>query len=162
MGIIISIKNIIIIISLIIVVSLSFFLGRSSPNITGLAILEPNSENTTPSDRIKDNSIRAFENRIVIYINDSYLANFTDTHSMEPVLDKKSTGIEVVPDSSNEIRVGDIISYTNNNEIIIHRVVKIGYDPEWYAITKGDNNPTNDPERVRFNQVKRILVGILY
>ena len=71
----------------------------------------------------------------------------------------------IIPKSSDEIKIGDIISYGThyNDDIIIHRVTKIGKDAEgWYAIAKGDNNAISDPEKIRFSQVKRILVGILY
>jgi uncharacterized protein (UPF0248 family) len=46
---------------------------------------------------------------------------------------------------------------------IIHRVVKIGQDSEgWYAILKGDNLSQEDPEKVRFDQVQRVVVAIIY
>lgn len=123
------------------------------------------SEKSSPSDRIKDFNIKVFDDRIVIYIKDPYLARFVDTHSMEPIISKKSTGIELIPKSISNIKVGDIISYApkNSNDTIIHRIIKTGSDSEgWYAITRGDNNNANDPEKVRFGQVKRVLVGVLY
>lgn len=130
-----------------------------------LGIFGLSDEKNSPSDRIKDYNILANDEKIVVYVHDPYLAKFTDTHSMEPVLDKKSTGIEITPKSDSEIKVGDIISYKpmDSEDVIIHRVVKIGKDSEgWYAVAKGDNNPSNDPGKIRFSQVKRILVGILY
>ena len=120
---------------------------------------------TSPSDRITEQNIKLYDDKIVIYAKEPYLARFADTHSMEPVLDKNSNAIEIVPKSAAEVMVGDIISFIpkNSHETIIHRVVKIGHDSEgWYAVTKGDNNPYNDEEKVRFSQVERILVGILY
>jgi len=42
-------------------------------------------------------------------------------------------------------------------------VMQVDYDNlGWYAIVKGDNNPRPDPNKVRFNQIKRILVMIIY
>jgi hypothetical protein len=39
----------------------------------------------------------------------------------------------------------------------------MGYDKEgWYAVTKGDNTGMNDPDKVRFEQIKFVLVGVLY
>ena len=99
------------------------------------------------------------------YLKEPYLAKFTDTHSMEPTLGSKTTGLEIVPASNDEIKAGDIISYKSaqSDDVIIHRVIKTDYDSNgWYAITKGDNNNDNDPEKIRFAQVKRILVGLLY
>ena len=31
-----------------------------------------------------------------------------------------------------------------------------------YFILKGDNNPEQDPGRVRFKQIKRVLIGVIY
>ena len=130
-----------------------------------LGLFKSGSENSSPHDRIKDYNVRVFDDRVVVYINDPYLARFADTHSMEPLLDARSTGIEIVPVSSDEIKVGDVISYQSgySDDTVIHRVVDISKDSEgWFAITKGDNNQDNDPEKIRFGQVKRILVGLLY
>ena len=60
-------------------------------------------EKSSPSDRIKDYNTGVFKDKVVVYINNPYLAKFADTHSMEPVIDKKSIGIEVLPKSSAEI-----------------------------------------------------------
>jgi hypothetical protein len=127
--------------------------------------------NISPHDRIKieDVSVRNYE--LIIYINASYIAEFTDTGSMLPVLNSNSIGIQIVPQSETDIRPGDIISYNmvsgngviNNDDVIIHRVVETGYDEfGWYAYTKGDNNLVQDKEKVRFFQVQRVLVGVLY
>ena len=80
---------------------------------------------------------------------------------MEPVLNKNSISLEIEP-LIYEIDVGDIISYKHEGLIIIHRVVSIGDDGEWFAITKGDNNLEIDPYKVRFENVKGLVVGILY
>ena len=46
---------------------------------------------------------------------------------------------------------------------IIHRVIDTGRDKEGtYYITKGDNNPVKDSEKVRFNQIKGLLIAIIY
>ena len=136
-------------------------LGLEKP----LGIFESPAPKSSPADRVKDYNIKVFDDKVIIYVKDPYIAKFADTHSMEPVFDKKSTGLEIIPKSSAEIKIGDIISYGTNysDDILIHRVVKIGQDTEgWYAITKGDNNSSSDPEKIRFSQVKRILVGIIY
>ena len=122
-------------------------------------------EVTSPYDRIKEEQIHVYNDKVVIDLNDAEWASFTDTNSMDPVLDEGTNAIEIVPKSYNEIHTGDIVSYKSSyvDGTIIHRVKSIGYDPEgWYAIMKGDNNPTEDPEKVRFEQVKRIVVAIIY
>jgi len=119
----------------------------------------------TPSDRISEKQIKIYPDKVVIEIKNAEWSSFTPTGSMEPVLNENSNAIEVVPKSEDEIKVGDIVSYysTYANTIIIHRVVKIGHDKEgWYCITKGDNNPRPDPYKVRFSQIKRVVVAIIY
>jgi hypothetical protein len=32
----------------------------------------------------------------------------------------------------------------------------------WYAIMKGDNLSYSDPGKIRFDQVQRVVIGILY
>ena len=83
---------------------------------------------------------------------------------MDPLLDDTSHAIEIFPKSYRDIHVGDVISYQSpyTKEPVIHRVIEIGNDGEWYAITKGDNNLVEDPEKVRFSQIKRILVAVIY
>lgn len=122
-------------------------------------------ERLSPADRIKEEQIHVYPDKVVIDIKNARWAEFADTNSMDPYLDKGSNAIQIIPQSSGEIMAGDIISYNSEvyNAIIIHRVVEIGEDEEGiYYITKGDNNPKPDPERIRFNQVRRILVGIIY
>ena len=59
--------------------------------------------------------------------------------------------------------LGDIIIFEHKNTRIIHRIVKIGWDTGgWYAHTKGDSNPAEDPFKVRFKDVKGVVVGIIY
>ncbi|RJQ17085.1 signal peptidase I [Candidatus Woesearchaeota archaeon] len=119
----------------------------------------------TPSDRIKENQIEVYSNRVVLDIKDPEWAMFTATGSMEPVLNENSHAIEVVPKSEDEIQVGDIVAYKSQyaEGTIIHRVVYKGNDEDGtYFVLKGDNNPTSDPGRVRFSQIKRVVVAIIY
>jgi signal peptidase I len=84
---------------------------------------------------------------------------------MEPVISSRSYAIEVVPKSADQINVGDIISYESKyaDGTIIHRVIQKNYDADGvYFILKGDNNPTQDPGKIRFDQVKRVVVAIIY
>ncbi|MBU1111305.1 MAG: signal peptidase I [Nanoarchaeota archaeon] len=122
-------------------------------------------EQASPGDRIKEDQIKVYEDRVVIQIANAKWAGFTDTNSMDPLLDEESNAIQVIPESADEIQVGDIITYESSlfDGMVIHRVILIGEDEEGtYFIAKGDNNPDPDPEKIRFNQIRRILVGILY
>lgn len=122
-------------------------------------------EKPSPQDWIKESQIHVYSDKIVIDLKNALWAKFTDTNSMDPVFDKGNNALQIVPSSAEQLAVGDIITYKSKylNDAIIHRIIAIGTDSEgWYAITKGDNNDVPDPEKVRFNQVKKVLVGILY
>ena len=120
-------------------------------------------ELASPNNHIKEDQIRIYKDRIVIEIDKPYWSKFANTNSMDPLIDENSNGIEIKPISEDQIIAGDIISYKYNNSLIIHRVMEVGQDTKgWYAITKGDNNTFTDQEKVRFNQVEGILIGILY
>lgn len=123
------------------------------------------SERASPSDWIKEDQIHVYPDRIVIDLSSAEWSTFTDTNSMDPVIDKGANAIEVVPKSPDQIGVGDIIAYDTDlsENTIIHRVVEIGFDSEgWYAKVKGDNLSQEDPEKVRFSQVKRVVVAVIY
>jgi len=122
-------------------------------------------EKATPADWIKENQIKVTKENVVVDLQDAVWATFTDTHSMEPVLSANANALEIVPTSTDQIRVGDIASYESKlvDGTIIHRVVEIGTDSQgWYAIFKGDNLSQPDPEKVRWEQIKRVVVAIIY
>ncbi len=117
----------------------------------------------SPSDWVSENQIKVTNNGVEIMINNAEWSSFTDTNSMDPVLDAGANAIEIPVKSESSIHPGDIISYKSDYGIIIHRVIEVGYDDQgWYAITKGDNNAYPDPQKVRFNQVLRVVVAIIY
>lgn len=119
----------------------------------------------SPFDRIEESQIHVYNDKIVIDLEGAEWASFTDTNSMDPVIDQGSNAIQIVPKSEDEIHIGDIVSYKHPDAdgTIIHRVIKIGYDSVgWYAIMKGDNLVADDPGKVRFDQVKRVLVAVIY
>ncbi len=122
-------------------------------------------EKPSPLERVKEDQIHVYKDRIIIDLKDAEWATFTDTNSMDPVIDSGSYAIEIVPSTPDDITVGDIISYKSDyaSGIIIHRVLEIGKDADgWYCKTKGDNNKDVDPGRIRFSQIKRVVVGIIY
>ena len=119
---------------------------------------------SSPSDWIKENQIQVQKDKVVINIENAKWAKFTDTDSMLPFLDENSNAIEVIPRNENDIKIGDIVSYRAfTNDIVIHRVIEKGTDEQGvYFILKGDNNPYPDPEKVRFSQIQRVLVAVIY
>lgn len=121
-------------------------------------------ERLSPADHIKEDQIRVEGDKVIITIKNAKLARFADTNSMDPLLDAESNAIQIVPGSPKDIQLGDIISYNSKDgDVIIHRVVDISEDDEGiFYITKGDNNSRPDNEKIRFWQVRRITVGIVY
>ncbi|MFH1400405.1 MAG: signal peptidase I [Nanoarchaeota archaeon] len=119
----------------------------------------------SPSDWIKEKDIAVYSDRVVLSIKDVQWATFTDTNSMDPVIDAGSNALEVIPSSEDDIHVGDIVAYKSDYSTgtIIHRVVYKGNDEDGtYFVLKGDNNPINDPGKIRFSQIKRVLVAVIY
>lgn len=118
-----------------------------------------------PRDRIPEKAIAVYGDRVILDVQDVQWATFTDTHSMEPVLFKGANALEITPKSADDIKVGDIVSYKSvyADGNIIHRVVYKGTDEEGtYFVMKGDNLPSNDPGRVRFSQMQRVVVAVVY
>jgi hypothetical protein len=122
-------------------------------------------EQNNPKDRIKESQIHVYDNTVVIEINDPEWSTFTDTNSMDPVIDKGANAIHIVPKYEDDLEIGDIVAYESKyaKGTIIHRIIDIKYDEEGkYFILKGDNNPKEDPGKIRFSQIKRVLVAIIY
>lgn len=121
-------------------------------------------EKPSPKDRIKQNDVLVLNNKVIITINNPEWAVFTNTNSMDPVIDENSIAIETKA-ICDDIQIGDIVSYYSNiaNTVVIHRVVDRFRDEKGvYFRFKGDNNEFVDPEKVRCEQLRRVVVGILY
>ncbi|MFH1010516.1 MAG: signal peptidase I [bacterium] len=134
------------------------------PSASDLAFGNP-PEQPSPRDRITESNILVYDDRVIIRVADPQWATFTDTNSMDPVIDAGANAIEIVPQSENDVQVGDIISYKSKfaDGTIIHRIVYKGQDESGtYFVVKGDNNPSNDPGKIRFSQIERVVVGIIY
>ncbi|KYK26828.1 hypothetical protein AYK26_04550 [Euryarchaeota archaeon SM23-78] len=131
-----------------------------------LAMLHTRSnEIASPQDRVREDQIIVTDEGILIDIKGAEWARFTDTNSMDPIFDEGANAIELIPKSEEEIQIGDIVAYDSEyaQGIIVHRVVYKGQDEKGtYFVMKGDNNPTSDPGKIRFEQIKRVVVAIIY
>jgi signal peptidase I len=148
-------------------VTSNIYANLNTENPTNLNITGDNrtDEVASPSKWITEDKIGVYSQKVILDVEDPQWAMFTDTHSMEPVISSRSYAIEVVPKSADEINVGDILSYNSDyaDGTIIHRVIEKGTDSDGtYFILKGDNNPSADPGRIRFSQVQRVVVAIIY
>ena len=122
-------------------------------------------ERISPFDRIKESQIIVDDNKVVVELKNPKLASFLNTNSMDPILDETANAIETVPESEDDIKIGDIISYYSKekNITLVHRVIDIGNDNNGkYFVLKGDNNIHPDQEKVRFEDIQRLIVMIIY
>ncbi len=114
-----------------------------------------------PSDRITSDAIHLYEDKLVVEKSNLRYASVEDTKSMEPLLSSNSHVIEAEADVDS-LEIGDIISFSKENKIIVHSIVSIGSDSNgWYALTKGYNNDFIDDWRVRSFELKGVVVGVL-
>ncbi|MBU0457393.1 MAG: hypothetical protein ABH824_03705 [Nanoarchaeota archaeon] len=120
-------------------------------------------EQHSPSNWVKEEQIKVYNDKVILDIQDAIWAGFTDTNSMDPFIDETSHAIEISPENPQSINLGDVISYQTEKGIIIHRVIEKGEDKKGiYYIVKGDNNRFEDPIKVRFEDVKGVLVAVIY
>ena len=119
----------------------------------------------SPYDWIKTDQIFVYNDQVIIKIQNPEWSIFTDTKSMDPLIDSTSNAIEIIPKSEKDIHIGDIVAYKSEYKegIVTHRIADMGYDGfGWYARLKGDNNDYIDPGKVRFEQIKRVVVAVIY
>lgn len=113
-----------------------------------------------PMMKVNERDIHVYDDHYCVDVGrEIKYATYADTESMEPVFGYLNHGIEIIPTSITEIHVGDIISYRNNDEIIVHRVTDINGD---CLVVKGDNNAMTDNGCVPFNKVSGVLISIIY
>jgi hypothetical protein len=151
----------------VILLSVLLFSSNTIENISGYFLLDVDEnviEKDSPYDRIKEEQIKVYKSLIIMHINDSELITLENTNSMDPLIDEKSNAIQVKPKDDEDIHIGDIVSYEDSSKrLILHRVVGIGEDKNGkYYILRGDNADSLDQIKVRFGQIKGVVVGILY
>lgn len=141
---------------------LGWFLNSlSTLNIHQEKPLFGSEERISSHDRIKEDHLQLFSDKLIVNFPEIELASYTDTNSMDPLIDEHVTGIEIIPVSEEDIHIGDVVAYQSGNNLIPHRIMLIGEDDlGWFAILKGDNSRTY--EKVRFEQIKYVLIGVLY
>lgn len=139
-------------------------------NVDAQCVLNYSTSLRIPAEVLESNpeiipreNIQLGQDRILIYLNSTFLSVFANSSSMNPVITHNTKALEIAPGNVNELHVGDIIAYQSGNELIVHRIVDIGNDAEgWFAITKGDNNNAVDTEKIRYNMIKGKIAVLLY
>ena len=137
-------------------------------SISGFLLLEQPediAEKSSPYDRVKEDQISVYDSLIIMHINKSEIVSLEDTNSMVPLVDKNSNAIQIKPKNPEDIHIGDIVSYqdSSSDAVIMHRVVEISEDSKGkYFVLKGDNVNSTDSAKVRFGQIKGVVVAIIY
>ena len=143
-----------------------FSSSNTIENISGYFLFSEDSiEINSPHDRIKEEQIKVYESLIILNVNNSELVSLENTNSMDPLIDEESNIIQIKPESEEDIHIGDLVSYEDifTKKVILHRVVDIRADSLGkFFILKGDNVNSTDLIKVRFEQIKGIVVAIVY
>ncbi len=114
---------------------------------------------------IGEEQVDVSESAVTIRIADASLGRFEDSGSMGPFMGGRASALLIKPHSESDLAVGDVIAYESEKAggLVSHRIVRMSSDEKgWYALAKGDNAPSIDPGKIRFGQVRYVIVGILY
>jgi len=134
----------------------------NNSSITGFSFFNPKEKLSAPSDFIQEKDILVESDKVIINLSDYVISKYDSSGSMIPVLDQGANGIGVKPKSPDEIHIGDIVSFFQGEELIVHRVIEKGIDEQGvFFITKGDDNGINDG-KIRFSQIDSVLVILIY
>ncbi len=122
--------------------------------------------NISPSHYINKSQILVYDDKIVLNIPNASWFNVLPTGSMLPTLGSNSYAFGINVTSPKDITVGDIIIYKVNdtsNESIVHRITNISSDSNgtYYSLW-GDNNRIMDKIKVRLENIKYKIVGLVY
>ncbi len=138
--------------------SLGFSLDTSLPAEVRSATTDTVVESV---QRIPFDAIKVFPDEVRIEQPGLHYAK-VNSDSMAPWLTHDSVVFEKVPESADEIKLNDAISFYEPSEdtIVLHMVVDIvEIDGKMFYKTKGIANPNADPWLVPFENVKGIMVG---
>ena len=111
--------------------------------------------------RIPFDAIKVFPDEVQIQVPGLKYAK-VGSDSMAPLITHNSVVFEKVPESADEIKLNDVISFYEPSEdtVVLHMVVDVvEIDGKIFYKTKGAANPDADPWLVPFENVKGIMVG---
>lgn len=90
-----------------------------------------------------------------------YKAYVINTNSMEPTI-KVGDIVIIKKVKSENLNEGDVITFSNQGEVITHRITQIetiGADTRY--ITKGDNNNTEDTTKIKYEDILGEEIAII-
>lgn len=80
-----------------------------------------------------------------------YKSYIIKTNSMEPTINVNDVLITKKVEKE-QIKVGDVITFEKNDEVITHRITKIDENGEY--TTKGDNNNIEDTFKINYDNIE--------
>ena len=127
-------------------------------------------------NKISIDDVVTYKSQTIINKEDISKGRVQGTGSMLPIIPPHATILYVVPKNEEEICVGDVVYYTPTQEdcgwlvkydikydAVLHRVIEKRIDTDGeYFLLKGDSNGGQDPCKVRFKNIKQVMVGIIY
>lgn len=122
-------------------------------------------EKISPYNYLDADDIRVYSDRVELNVAQPSITAVAKTHSMDPLIDNDTHIIQITPKSPDDIHIGDIVSYRSKyaDGVIVHRIIGTGEDEQgWFAELKGDNNLLRDPGFIRFDQIEKIGIIIVY
>jgi signal peptidase I len=78
--------------------------------------------------------------------------------SMRPVIEPGDM-IIVKEKKSTEMKKGNIVTFEHGGKIVTHRITSVSQESGVSYQTKGDANPSEDPEMISSNEVKGLYVA---
>ena len=82
------------------------------------------------------------------------------SNSMQPLFGRGSVVIvkKVQEEDLKNLKVGDIIEYSIDNKVVLHRIIEIVDSNKYTFRTKGDNNKSDDNKLVLASHISGIIV----
>src|SRR3989338_9123823 len=121
-------KKIVVVALLVIVFTLGYISAGPAATAVASSIDNKALEKDSPQDHVSESQIIVEQDKVAINIEKASWLTFTDTNYMDPVIDMGANAIIIKPETIENIKAGDIISYYSDYGLIIHRVVGTGFD----------------------------------
>jgi len=120
-------------------------------------------ERISPNDWVKPDQISYEDGFLVVALPEVRISGVADTGSMDGTLDYGHTVILIKDFDKDKLSAGDIVGFQVYTDIVLHRIVETGKDGYglWYH-TRGDNCISNDPYRLRKENIIYLCVGVFY
>ncbi|QQG38796.1 MAG: hypothetical protein HYS32_04330 [Candidatus Woesearchaeota archaeon] len=113
---------------------------------------------------IDKSSLKVYGDKLVLEYPSISLAEFADTRSMEPIFGKGNIGLDIVPENEEQVKVGMIAVYEPNwgkGLLIPHRVVAVSSEDDGSKVFHVQGT-SGGRERITFDQIKYIQIGVIY